>query len=155
MSFTPQTGLPNVTDAEPAPSPPQLWTLDAALDRDDIPELCASFAEMVRLRRPVVVICDVTAVDRPRMAIVDALARLRLIAERLGSGIVLRGAGTHLRQLILLTGLTDVLPSELDRLLDLRRQAEQREQPRRVQELRGVQEVVQPGDAPVGDLQNL
>ncbi|MFB7666970.1 hypothetical protein ACFC1R_23980 [Kitasatospora sp. NPDC056138] len=60
------------------------------------------------------VICDVSAVDRPGPADLDHLARLRLIARRAGRELLLRGAGPRLRLLLALTGLGEVLGETAD-----------------------------------------
>lgn len=71
---------------------------------------------------------------RADLALVDALARLHLVARRLGGGLEVRGAGPDLRALIELAGLADVLlPVEAGG------EAEGGEQVR-------VEEVVEPGD---------
>ncbi|MER7702063.1 STAS domain-containing protein [Kitasatospora sp. NPDC097605] len=89
--------------------------------------------------------CDLGALTAPDLAVVDALARLRLAAARRGVRLVLRNASGPLRELLVFSGLAAVLPVERDgaRLLPGRqpgRQAEEREQHVR------VQEVGEPGD---------
>jgi hypothetical protein len=73
-------------------------------------------------------VCDVRAIARPDAGTVDRLARLALVTRRAGCRIVLRHAAPALRELIALMGLCDVLPLEGER------QAEQREERRRVEE---------------------
>ncbi len=46
---------------------------------------------------------------RPDLALVDALARLQLVARRLGCSIALRDPSTELCQLLELVGLTDLI----------------------------------------------
>ena len=70
----------------------------------------------------------------PDLELVDALARLQLLARRRGVSLQLRPC-EELRELLHFVGLTDVLS------LEPRRQAEQRVQ-------LGIEEVVQPGDPP-------
>ncbi|MCH0539392.1 STAS domain-containing protein [Streptomyces sp. MUM 203J] len=53
------------------------------------------------------VVVDVTGLTRPDLVAVDALARLRLTARRLGYELTVRGAGHELRGLLDLTGLAD------------------------------------------------
>jgi hypothetical protein len=67
---------------------------------------------------------------------VEALARLALIARRAGCPLVLRRVSPELEQLVAFCGLGAALGVEV------RGEPEQREQ------ARGVQERVQPGDAP-------
>jgi hypothetical protein len=68
----------------------------------------------------------------PDLGLVDALARLQLMARRRGSSIQVR-ACDELRELLLLVGLSEVLAVEP------RGKAEQRIE-------LGVEKVVQPGD---------
>ncbi len=87
---------------------------------------------------------------RPDLAVLEALARLRLTAGRLGRGIQLRNACGELRRLLAWTGLDEALtapaapghpPGSGHALgLELGGEAEQRE------EALGVQEGVEPGD---------
>lgn len=86
-----------------------------------------------------VVACDVRAVTADARA-VDALARLHLTARQLGCRLRLRHASLELEELVAFCGLGDVLPGELAG--GHRGQAEEREQPL------GVEERVEPGDAP-------
>jgi ABC-type transporter Mla MlaB component len=83
-----------------------------------------------------VIVVRVDSMVRPDLAAVDRLARLQLVARRLGYMIRLRGPSGELRALLDLVGIAGVLPVELQR------QAEGAEQ-------LGVEEVVQPGDPPV------
>jgi anti-anti-sigma regulatory factor len=88
-----------------------------------------------------VVICDVGSIDDPDLATIDALAGLALTARRSGGAIHLRRASPRLQELIALAGLESVLPVVGELPLEARRQAEEREQ------LRRVEEVVDPDDA--------
>jgi hypothetical protein len=76
---------------------------------------------------------------RPDLALVDSLARLQLLGRRYGWRVELRDVPEDLRGLLQLVGLDGVLALEA------------RGEPELGEEL-GVQEVVQPGDAPVVDL---
>ncbi|WP_327678401.1 STAS domain-containing protein [Kitasatospora sp. NBC_00458] len=58
------------------------------------------------------VTCDLGALAAPDLAVVDALARLRLAAARQGVGLVLRNASGPLRELLAFSGLAAVLPVE-------------------------------------------
>jgi ABC-type transporter Mla MlaB component len=79
------------------------------------------------------VICDVGAVEDPDAGTVDALARMQLTARRLGGTLRIRRACGELRDLLTLSGLSDVLPcNELP--LEASGKAEQREQPSGVEE---------------------
>ncbi len=87
------------------------------------------------------IICDVSAMSAD-LATIEALARLRLSARRLGCALRLRGASDELAQLVVFCGLGDVLPCE-PLLQGSFGQTEEREHARRVEE--GVDR----GDAPV------
>ncbi len=73
---------------------------------------------------------------RPDLALVDALARLQLIARRRGWRLRARGVPDELLVLLELAGLADVLAVEARREPELGEQL-------------GVEEVVQPADPPV------
>lgn len=80
--------------------------------------------------------CDVRSVADADLATVDLLARLQLTAGRLGSTVSLRHATSDLRELLALIGLSDVVPCSDGLRLERRRQAEEGEQPRGIQEER-------------------
>jgi hypothetical protein len=88
------------------------------------------------------IVCDLQTVVADADTI-DALARLRLEARRLGLELRLRHASVELRELVALAGLEDVL------LLEPRRETEQREQPL------GVEEERQLGHPTPGELDDL
>ena len=95
------------------------------------------------------VVCDLSAVERPDVATVDALARLRVAARRLGCTLVLRNAGRELCELIDLVGLADILAIESELGLEPERQTEQRE------EALGVEEERDAADPIARDLEHL
>jgi hypothetical protein len=71
---------------------------------------------------------------RPDAGTVDALARLQLTARRLGYSIELEDVPAELRDLLELMGLNEIFP-RCERLpVGMRRQVEQREHPRGVEE---------------------
>jgi anti-anti-sigma regulatory factor len=86
---------------------------------------------------PDAVVCDVGGLTRPDAVTIDALARLGLRARRGGRELHLRDPSPALCELIDLCGLAAVLRVEA------RRQAEEGEQPLRVEER------VEMGDPPV------
>ncbi|MFD0407569.1 STAS domain-containing protein [Kitasatospora sp. NPDC127116] len=107
--------------------------------------------------RPVLT-CDLGALTAPDLAVVDALARLRLAAARHGVAVVLLNAGGPLRELLAFSGLSALLPGAADPPafaellgdgvhgglgLQSGREAEERE------EHVGVQEVGEAGDPPL------
>lgn len=106
----------------------------------EIPDLCDRMRALLADGRAGTVVCDVHALVASDAAAVDALARLQLTAGRSGSRMRLRGAHEHLRTLLTLMGMNDVLRCEDRSGVDASGQAEQREQ------ARGVQEEGDPGD---------
>jgi hypothetical protein len=82
-------------------------------------------------------VAGLTNVD---LATVDDLARLQLIAMRLGITLELRDAPDELRELLDLAGLRDVVRCSEPLPVEMRGEAEQREEPR------GVEEEADPGD---------
>jgi hypothetical protein len=59
-------------------------------------------------------VCDVGAIGRADLAIVEALARVRLTARRLGCTVQLRRASVDLVDLLALIGLRSELPLEVE-----------------------------------------
>ncbi|NYE42581.1 ABC-type transporter Mla MlaB component [Streptomyces fulvorobeus] len=84
--------------------------------RADVPGLCAELETLLHgpaaagLDPAAAVDCDVGAVDRPDLALVEAVARLGLVARRAGGReLRLRNVPPGLRALLELTGLTEAL----------------------------------------------
>ena len=102
-----------------------------------------------------VIVCDASALGKVDLSTIDRLARLQLAALVLERAIRVAGAPPELREVIALVGLAEVLPcfpsapggSGLP--LEPGRQAEQREEPR------GVQEERDAADPVAGDLEHL
>jgi ABC-type transporter Mla MlaB component len=120
-----------------------LIAIDGPIRRADIPSLCDRFQALLDDAGPRRVVCDVAALARPDAAAVDALARLQLMARRLGRQVCLSGASDELVELLSLAGLLGVLPLNGPSGVEARRQPEQRE------ERGGVEEEGDTGD-PVG-----
>jgi ABC-type transporter Mla MlaB component len=76
--------------------------------REDLPGLCERARAELAGRLPGVRSCDVGGVE-PDAVTVDALARLRLAANRAGCEVRLANASAELRDLIAFMGLRDVL----------------------------------------------
>ncbi|MFJ9393766.1 STAS domain-containing protein [Streptomyces californicus] len=112
MTFARRGGLPGV-DAEN----PIVLTVTGRVSRAVVPDLCA------RLERALtapggaapapapgaVADCDVGGVVRPDLALVDAVARLAVVARRSGHTLRLRRVPPDLRALLDLVGLADVV----------------------------------------------
>jgi STAS domain len=117
-------------------------SLGPRVARADIPALCDRLEALLRHRRSTLLICDVGAIVEPDAATLDVLARLALTAGRLGCRMQLDRARRPLRALLGFTGLGEVLPLRDGPPVEVRRQAEQGEQPV------GVEEVVDAVDPP-------
>jgi len=116
------------------PSSPVL-VIGGSITPAEVPGLCERVRILLEGSDAELVVCDVGAIVDPDLCTISALARLQLTARRLGRRIRLRRASTELQQLRDFAGLADVLP--LDAGLRLGRpggQAEEREQPGRVEE---------------------
>ena len=120
-----------------------LIAIDGPIRRTDIPSLCERFEALLDEPGARRVVCDMTALSSPDAAAVDALARLQLMARRLGLQVRLSGASAELVDLLALAGLLGVLPLNGPSGVEPRRQPEQRE------ERGSVEEEGDPGD-PVG-----
>jgi anti-anti-sigma regulatory factor len=120
-----------------------LIAIDGPIRPADIPSLCDRFRALLDGAGPRSVVCDVSALTTPDAVAVDALARLQLMARRLGLQVRLSGASAELVELLSLAGLLGVLPLNGTLGVEPRRQPEQRE------ERLGVEEERDPGD-PVG-----
>jgi hypothetical protein len=108
--------------------------LRAPICRGDIPALCDGARERMRHDPAGPVIFDVSGLEQPDAVAVEALARLQLTALRLGRRITVRCRGGDLEGLLALVGLVDLLPVIEVSPLEALRQAEEREQMRRVEE---------------------
>ncbi|MEW1614526.1 MULTISPECIES: STAS domain-containing protein [unclassified Streptomyces] len=113
MTFVRPRGLPDVDAKNPI-----VLTLPGQVAREAVPGLCAELES--RLAGPrgtasepaVPVECDVGGVAQADLALVEAVARLALVARRAGRQLRLRGAGPELRGLLELVGLTDAVAPE-------------------------------------------
>ena len=105
-----------------------------AVSRADVAALCARLRAGVGAADADVVVCDVGALVADLVA-VEALARLRLTAQRLGCALRLRHPSRALQQIVGLCGLWAVLPVEPGLGLGGHGgQPEEREHPCRVEE---------------------
>jgi ABC-type transporter Mla MlaB component len=112
MSFGCSVGLCGVD----APTPNAL-VLTGRVTRAEVPELCARLEALLDGRptagppaATTVVDCDVGGVIRPDLALVEAVARLGLVARRAGGvELRLRNVPAELGALLDLVGLSDVV----------------------------------------------
>jgi ABC-type transporter Mla MlaB component len=102
----------------------------------DIPVLCERAGALLESGGAERLICDVGAVALPDAVTVDALARLQLTAQRLGRQVGLRNASRELQALLDFMGLGGVVPPSPGSRIEARREAEEREEGRRVEEER-------------------
>ena len=119
------------------------------IERAWIPQLCERAGALIRGFDARHVVCDVSAVVEPDEVTIEALARLQLIVGRIGCRFRVRHACEELRDLLVLSGLSDVIPLVVESGLDPQRKVEQREEPR------GVQEEADPGDPTGRELEDL
>jgi ABC-type transporter Mla MlaB component len=110
-----------------------------------VPTACECLRVLVEAGSFDVVACDVSGL-RADVVAIEALARLRLTAQRLGCELRIRHASRELQALVTFCGLAEVLPSEVpergvgDALpseglgVGVGRQPEEREQPRGIEE---------------------
>jgi ABC-type transporter Mla MlaB component len=94
-----------------APRPPTtlVFAIQGPIARDDLPGLCSRVRIVLEGSGAEVALCDVTTVVEADAVVVDALARLQLLARRLGCQVRLRNASDELVELVAFMGLTDVL----------------------------------------------
>lgn len=79
-------------------------------------------------------VCDATCLADPDLATIGDLARLQLIARRLGMNVVLQGAPRELRDLLDLAGLSEVVACSDPLPVEPQGQPEHREESRSVEE---------------------
>lgn len=92
------------------PSPGRIvFALDGPIAPEDIRWMCERVRSLLEGSGADVVVCNVAAVE-PDAGTVEALARMQLVAHRLGGTVLLRNASSELRELLELAGLTDVVP---------------------------------------------
>ncbi|MFI1381603.1 lipid asymmetry maintenance protein MlaB [Embleya sp. NPDC020886] len=135
-----------MVDPPEAPTtPPGALVVRAPLARTDVPGLCVRLLALLHDDPADPFPCDVSALTRPDLAAIEALARLQLIARGLDRRIRLHGVGGELRDLLTLTGLDTIVPAGHGASLGVqcRRQAEQGEQ------VRDIEERVEADDLPL------
>ena len=101
---------------------------------DQISPLCGLLAAVLRETEAGLVICDAARLEDPDVATVDLLARLQLAAQRLGREVRIARPPDALLDLLALLGLSDMVPLYADLTVERRRQTEQGEERRRVEE---------------------
>ena len=100
--------------AAPAESPNTIVVgVTGRIERAEIARLCHRVRSLVESGSTDLVV-DVSALLAPDVATVDALARMQLTARRLGREIRVQHACHRLVELLVLTGLADVIPRAAD-----------------------------------------
>ncbi|MFC9007982.1 STAS domain-containing protein [Streptomyces microflavus] len=107
MSFGHRTGLIVVAAMNPI-----VLVVTGHVTRDVVPALCTELETLLNGPRGAPVECDVGAVERADLALVEAVARLALVARRAGRQLRLRRVGPELQGLLDLVGLADVVALE-------------------------------------------
>jgi ABC-type transporter Mla MlaB component len=110
-----------------------VYALRGPIAPKDVRWMCERVRSLLEASDDGHVICDVGAVTEPDAGTVEALARMQLTAQRLGGRLKLRRACGELRDLLRMSGLSDVVPCD-ELLLEAGRHAEQGEPTRGVQE---------------------
>ncbi len=85
-----------------------VFAMGGRIARTELPALCERVCAMVESSGADVCVCDVISVDADAV-MVDALARLQLVARRRGCRVRLRHAPDELLELLAFMGLRDVL----------------------------------------------
>jgi ABC-type transporter Mla MlaB component len=117
--------------------------LSGPILRADVAGLCERVQSLLESSNADLAVCEVGGVVDPDIVTVEALARLQLIARRLGLEIRVHNAHSVLRDLFALTGLGEVLPQCAELPVESRGQVEERKDGRR------IEEEGDPGDAVV------
>jgi len=84
-------------------------TLRGRVEREDLDALCSDLDRFLRRSGARRLCCDVGEVQADAV-VVDALARLQLVARRRGCRLTLVDPSSELRELVGLMGLGEVLP---------------------------------------------
>ncbi len=107
----------------------------------DAPTLTAELGALVSAGATLI-LCDVGALSLADLGTVDSLARLQLVARRLGCGLRLTHASSELQQLLGCVGLADVVLGVEVLGVEVGRQAEDREERVGVEEERELDDPV-------------
>src|SRR5438874_9476653 len=91
-----------------------VFTIRGPLGRSDLPGLCARLQTALTESDAAVALCDMDASVEPDLVTIDALARLKLGARRIGCGFRLHGIPSQVHELLAFVGLDEVIsPGEL------------------------------------------
>ena len=131
--------MPDESAPRPAPPPGERGTVNLLVGGPIAgPEAAALCARAQRLleggQAGRLILCDVAALTEADLGTLDALARLQLTARRLGGEVRLRHASAELREILDLAGLAGAVPCQERSGGEVRGEAEEREEPLRVEE---------------------
>ncbi len=93
--------------ALPERGPSIVFPIGGPIAREELPSLCEAFRMVAEGATDVV--CDVGGLGLADAVAVDALARVTLVARRLGCTVRLRNASADLLALVAFVGLADVV----------------------------------------------
>ncbi len=101
---------PAAAAAAPGPEPEaDALTIAAPPGHDHLAELCDRVAALLTATDGGFVVCDVGAVTTADLATVHALARLHLVARRLGGQVRITAVSEELHELLALIGMCEVV----------------------------------------------
>ena len=113
------------------------------MTRSDVPAICERVRILLERPNVTAIVCNLGPGLDVDIDVIEALARIRLTARRLGCRVQLEGVSSELHELVAFTGLTEALG------LEPCGQTEERE------ERLGFEEESELGDAAVCDLDDL
>jgi len=87
-----------------------VFAIEGPIARGDLSGLCRRVRSVLEEGRAELALCDVSPLVQADAVAVDALARLQLLAGRLGCQVRLRDASGELVELLAFMGLRDVVP---------------------------------------------
>lgn len=97
--------------ADPAGAPSAVaMVVGGPITPADVAGLCARVRALLRNHDAELLLCDVGALTEPDVGTVEALVRLQLTALRLGGRLRLCRVPGELRDLLEITGFSDVVP---------------------------------------------
>lgn len=100
----PKAGSPPIDDVDE-----KVLVMGPSVMRAHIPELCDRARRLLEDNPRATLVCDVGALLEADAVGVDALARLQLTARRVGAAFRLRDPSSRLMELLVLTGLSEVI----------------------------------------------
>lgn len=112
MNFASSAGLFGEMTAKGGPPGTIVLVLSGPIAPTDVTGVCERARVLLEGSDGDLVVCDVGALADPDAVTVDVVARLQLTAGRLGRQVRLRHACRELQELLVLTGIDEVLSLE-------------------------------------------